>query len=280
MTKSRIRISAVAAFLAALPMSLSSHAETLPLWEIGAGVAVLSLPDYRGSAETGAYVLPIPYFVYRGELLKVDRGGLSGLLFDSDRIEVDLSLNGTIPVNSEDNPLRRGMADLEPAVELGPTVNVHLWRSPDRKTTLDFRMPVRAAITVEPEPRKIGWLFSPNLDLEMRDPAGFSGWKLGFQLGPYFNDREYNAYFYSVDPSAATPERPAYSAQGGYSGSQVFLSLSKRFPHYWVGGFIRHDNLAGVVFERSPLVESRDAFSAGLALSWVFGESSRRVAAE
>lgn len=280
MTKTRIRKSAVAAFLATLPVSPSSHAETLPLWEIGAGVAVLSLPDYRGSAETGAYVLPIPYFVYRGEFLKVDRGGLSGLLFDSDRIEVDLSLDGTIPVNSDDNPLRRGMADLEPAVELGPTVNVHLWRSPDRKITLDFQMPVRAAITVESEPRKIGWLFLPNLDLEMRDPAGFSGWKLGFQAGPYFNDREYNAYFYSVDPSAATPERPTYSAKGGYSGSQVFLSLSKRFPHYWVGGFIRYDNLAGVVFERSPLVESRDAFAVGLGLSWVFGESSRRVEAE
>jgi outer membrane protein len=42
------------------------HAELLPLWEVGAGVGVLNLPDYRGAESRSNYVLPVPYFIYRG----------------------------------------------------------------------------------------------------------------------------------------------------------------------------------------------------------------------
>jgi hypothetical protein len=55
------------------------------------------------------------------------------------------------------------------------------------------------------------------------------------------------------------------------------MALSKRFPGYWVGGFLRYDTLAGAVFDDSPLVRKRSAVSAGLAVTWVFGQSSRMV---
>jgi hypothetical protein len=55
------------------------------------------------------------------------------------------------------------------------------------------------------------------------------------------------------------------------------MSLTKRFPRYWVGGFLRYENISGAVFEDSPLVNRESALSVGLALSWVFGESSKRV---
>jgi outer membrane scaffolding protein for murein synthesis (MipA/OmpV family) len=280
MLKPGIPFPSAAIFLAAWLAMPASLAASLPLWEAGAGVAVLRLPDYRGSDVSNLHVLPIPYLVYRGEFLKADRDGLRGLLFDSERLEVNVSLNGTLPTLSGDNPARRGMAELKPTVELGPTLDVHVWRSTDQRTRLDFRAPVRTGITVESGPKQIGWLFSPNLSLDMRDPAGMRGWDLGLHAGPIFSDREYNAYFYSVSPAEATAERPAYAASGGYSGSQVTLTLTKRFPRYWVGGFARYDTLAGAVFEDSPLVERRHAFFAGIAMSWVFGESSRRVEAE
>jgi outer membrane scaffolding protein for murein synthesis (MipA/OmpV family) len=57
------------------------------------------------------------------------------------------------------------------------------------------------------------------------------------------------------------------------------MSLTKRFPRYWVGGFLRYENISGAVFEDSPLVKQESALSVGLALSWVFGESSKRVEA-
>ena len=50
-----------------------AHAEPLPLWELGAGAAVVSFPDYRGSDRQRSYLLPLPYVVYRGDVLQIDR---------------------------------------------------------------------------------------------------------------------------------------------------------------------------------------------------------------
>lgn len=279
MSRPPMRMLHGAVVLAGLLLVTGSHAALRPLWEVGAGLTGLSLPNYRGSDERQTLVLPIPYLIYRGEVLRADRDGVRGRLFDGERLQLNISLNGSIPVDSEDDPVRSGMPDLDPAVELGPTANLHLWRSADRKTMLDLRLPVRAAITVSSAPEQIGWLFSPGLSLDVRDPAGFAGWNLGVQAGPYFQDRRYNAYFYSVRPDEATAVRPAYAAHGGYSGSQLMLTLSKRFPRWWIGGFLRYDTLAGAAIDDSPLVRRRDAVSAGLALSRVIRESATLIEA-
>ncbi len=103
-------------------LSISTcYAEEHPLWELGVGVGAITLPDYRGSDESHTYVLPVPYFVYRGEHLKADRNGVRGMLYDSDKVDLNISISGTIPVHSKDNAARRGMADLKPAIEVGPT---------------------------------------------------------------------------------------------------------------------------------------------------------------
>ena len=277
MLKTITRLPTIALSLAGLLALPVCHADTRPLWEIGAGLSVLGMPDYRGSDVTSMHVLPIPYLVYRGEFLKADQGGLRGLLFSSERLEINLSLNGTLPAISDDNPARQGMDELKPTGELGPTADIHLWWSGDRKRRLDLRLPVRTSITVESEPKQIGWLFSPNLILEVRDPAGHPGWNLSLQAGPYFNDREYNAYFYSVRPAEATADRPAYAVSGGYSGTQVMFTLTKRFARHWVGGFVRYDNLSGAVYEDSPLIETKHAVAAGIAVSRVLRVSKRRV---
>jgi outer membrane protein len=275
--RKRFAVPVVLMGLAGLTFSETSMAEPLPLWEVGAGVGVLTLPDYRGSDETSTYVLPIPYFVYRGERLKADRGSLRAELFESDRIEANLSLNATVPVHSKNNHARRGMPDLKPTVEVGGNVSLTLWNSTDSRMKLDFRAPLRTAITVESSPNQIGWLFAPSLNLDIVDPAGFSGWKLGAVAGPLFHSRKYNDHFYSVRSSQALPDRPAYQASGGYSGAQFTMALSKRYRRHWVGGFLRYDNLAGAVFDDSPLVRERQGLSAGVAISWIFGESSQRV---
>lgn len=257
----------------------SCRAERLPLWEAGAGIGLLNLPDYRGADVRKTWVLPLPYLVYRGKFLKADRNGVRASLFESARLQINLSVNGTLPVSSRDDPLRSGMPDLRPAVEFGPNVDIHLWRSEQRKATLDLRAPLRAAVTVESSPKEIGWLFSPHLSLSLADPAGLSGWKFGMQAGPVFNSRRYNRYFYSVSTAEARPGRPAYAVAGGYAGAQLTATLSHRFRHYWLGAFVRYDNLAGAVFNDSPLVQRRAALSAGIGLAWVFGTSSTLVEA-
>ena len=266
------------AFAAAMATSAWAREETL--WEAGLGIAGLHFPDYRGSAQSRNYALPSPYFVYRGDFLKADRYGLRGIFFRSENVNLNLSVGASLPVDSSRDSVREGMPSLRPALELGPSLDVTLWRAADRKVKLDARFPARAAITVETHSRFIGGQFFPHLNLDVRDPAGFSGGNLGLLVGPVFTDRRYNRYFYSVPDAFATAERRAYQPSGGYAGTQFIVALSKRYPKFWVGGFVRSDTLRGAVFEDSPLVTSKRYFAAGVGFSWILGESSRRVTVE
>jgi len=247
----------------------------VPKWEAGAGVAVIDFPDYRGSDERNTYVLPIPYFVYRGKFLKIDREKVRGLLFKSERVELDVSLSGSVPVKSSDNEARQGMPDLDPTLELGPSLNLALHRSEGNKFVLELRLPVRPVIDIHADFQ--GYVFQPQLNLDVQDPAGYTGWKLGLLAGPVFANGRYHQYFYGVDPADATATRPAYTAHGGYAGSQFIGALSKRFPKYWVGGFVKWDSLHGAAFEDSPLVRDSHNFTVGFAVSRIFSRSECMV---
>ncbi|HET9463602.1 MAG TPA: MipA/OmpV family protein [Thiobacillus sp.] len=250
-----------------------------PLWELGAGISALSLPDYRGSDQTSLYPIPFPYLVYRGEFLKADRHGIRGTFFGGDRIELNLSLGASLPVNSDDNRARQGMPDLQPTVELGPSLDLNLWRTPDRRTRLDLRLPVRTAVTVKGGMDDVGWVFSPRLNLDIADVAGLPGWNLGLLAGPIYGSERNHDYFYSVAPQYATAGRPAFDAKGGYAGTQFMMTTSKRYPKYWLGAFARWDSLKDAVFADSPLVKSEHYFAAGVGIAWILGESSTRVEA-
>ena len=258
----------------------AAHAEEKPLWEAGLGIGALRFPDYRGSDESKIYPVPVPYFVYRGEFLKADRDGVRGLLFDRRYAELSISVNGTIPVDSEDNAARRGMSDLKPTFEIGPSLDVHVWRSSDERLKLDLVMPLRLPVTIESSPKSIGWVFSPRLNLDVRNVAGLDGWDFGIGAGPIYADRRFHDYFYSVDARFATPERPQFEADGGYSGTHVLASLSKRFPGYWVGAYVRYDSLSGAACEDSPLVKSRHYLAGGIGIAWMIGQSKRMVQTE
>ncbi len=260
------------ALLACLP---AGAAREEPLWEAGLGIAAFEFPDYRGSKESRAYVLPAPYFVYRGDILRADRNGLRGSFIKNDDVDLNLSLGASLPVR--DNPAREGMPDLKPSVEAGPSLDVTVWRSATREVKLDLRLPVRAAVSVESHPRFIGGQVYPHANVDIHSPAGFTGWNLGVQAGPVFTDRRYNEYFYSVPPESATASRPAYQPGSGYAGLQFLMAISKRFPKYWIGGFARYDTLRGAAFEDSPLVTSKHYAAAGIAVSWILGESRVRV---
>ena len=261
----------------ALAWPAARASEDMPLWELGAGVAALSFPAYRGSDQTTQFLLPVPYFTYHGKILKADRHGIRGQLFGTDRLEMTVSAALSPPAASEDIVARAGMPDLEATFEIGPQLDVTLWRSENRARFLKLQLPLRAAYTLEGSPRDIGWVFHPKLNLDVTDIPGLAGWNLGLLAGPLFGDQRQHAYFYGVAPQYATATRPAYEAAAGYAGMQALASVSKRFPKAWIGAFVRYDNLAGASFEDSPLVRSQDYLAGGVAVSWIFGESSTRV---
>jgi MipA family protein len=254
------------------------HADEKPLWELGLGAGLLVFNDYRGANTTHAYPLPLPYFVYRGDFLKSDREGVRGKLLNQDRIELNLSVNATTPVRNDS--ARSGMPDLRSTIELGPQLNVHLWRSSDELVKLDLRVPVRAAFTVEASPHFVGTFLAPNVSLDIAEFRGEDGWKLGLLAGPLFADRRYDSYFYTVAAQYATASRPAYDAPAGYAGAQLLAALTRRYPKYWVGAYVRHDTLAGASFEGSPLVKRTSYWSTGVGVAWMIGQSSRMVESE
>jgi outer membrane scaffolding protein for murein synthesis (MipA/OmpV family) len=98
--------------------------------------------------------------------------------------------------------------------------------------------------------------------------------------GPVFGSREQHDYFYGVAPQYATASRAEYDAKAGYAGMQVLSALWKRFPSFWMGGFLRFDDVRGAVFENSPLVTQKSGFSGGVAMTWVLGQSSKMVAVD
>lgn len=248
-----------------------------PLWEAGIGVGTVSFPAYRGSDQRQTFVLPTPYFVYRGEFLKADREGVRAELFDSDR--VDLTVSGALspPATSEDIRVRAGMPDLRANFELGPQLNVTLWQTENHNRQLKLLLPVRVAYTLERNPQSLGWVVHPKLNLDLADLAALPGWNVGLQAGPLFGDRKQHQYFYGVDAAYATAERPAYTASGGFAGMQYLIGVSKRYPRHWVGAFVRYDSLKGASFVDSPLVRERNYYAAGFAVSWILGESNTRV---
>jgi outer membrane scaffolding protein for murein synthesis (MipA/OmpV family) len=264
---------------ASLLIASSANAEQVPQWEIGAGAAYINFPDYRGSNQRQAYVLPIPYGIYHGDILKVDRQRVRGLLFHTEAVELDVSVNGSVPVRND--RARQGMPDLDPTFEIGPALNIALHKSESNHAQLELRLPVRLVVATDfSNLRDIGFMFQPQLNLDVQNVLDQTGWNLGMAAGPIFTDRRYNQFFYGVDAGYARPDRPAYSASGGYAGSQFVAALSKRFPGYWVSGFVKWDMLQGAAFEGSPLVKSRQSATFGFAVSWVFAESSVRVEAD
>lgn len=265
--------------VANLLIAAPAFAEQVPQWEAGAGMEVIDIPQYRGSNERRNYLLPVPYFIYRGNVLKIDRQRVRGLFYHNDYAELDFSVNGSVPVN--DSVVRRGMPDLDPTLEIGPSLNFYLYESKSNEAHLEFRMPVRLAIASDfSYLHDVGWILQPQLNLDVENAFNQRGWNMGVGAGPIFTDRRYNQFYYGVDARYALPNRPAYNVGGGYAGSQFVITLSKRFPGIWVGGFIRWDTLVGAAFEESPLVKSKKYAAAGFAISWIFMESSITVDAD
>jgi outer membrane scaffolding protein for murein synthesis (MipA/OmpV family) len=242
-----------------------------PLWEAGLGIGVLRLPQYRGSDQSRDWVVPVPYLAYRGDIIKADREGARAVLLDTERVDFDVSVAATAPTRSDENDARQGMPDLAATFEVGPNLNFTLARGSWGK--LQLRAPVRAALTLEADPKMIGWLASPNLNLDTK----VNGWNAALLAGPVFGSRSFNGYYFDVAPQFATPSRPSYSAPGGFGGWRLTASTSRRLGVLWMGAFVTADTVRGAVYDNSPLVRQHGTLAFGVALSWVFAESSERV---
>jgi outer membrane scaffolding protein for murein synthesis (MipA/OmpV family) len=269
----------IAVAVVAISTCLPATAQPLPRWEVGAGVASLTNPDYRGAEHYNFRAFPVPYLVYRGERLRVTRDGFSARLFGSDRLLLNLSLAVSLPGSGDaaDSP-RAGMPKLLSTFELGPSLDYWLYEPRSNQWNWRLRLPVRSvAATNFQKFEQAGWLAHPYLQLSRGTRIGSWSAKFSASLGAVWATRQYHSYFYEVDPQYATPDRPAYEAGGGYSGARGSLYLGLSRGPWRIGLGVVDDWLAGASFMDSPLVQTRNAAVIAFGIAYRFWASDKMV---
>lgn len=259
-----------------LPVTNAS-AQTLPKWEVSAGLTGLYLPDYPGADQGRSYLLPLPILIYRGERLRSDRDGVRAQLLQNDRLDLNLSLGGSLPVRAERNAARQGMPELPPVVEIGPALNVRLARWDDERVELQLRLPVRWAIAFDGGPDNFGGVASPHLRLQQHRAPWLFGANVGLGTGPWYGTRGFNHFYYGVDPQYATPARPAYQARSGYAGWSTWASATTPRGRWRGFVFASANALGNTVVADSPLLKRTVTYSVGLGVGYVFAQSAEQV---
>ncbi len=266
--------------LAAAPESgdAAPASNGLPLWEIGLFGGAGRLPHYRGSDEYKTYALPLPLFIYRGKIFRANREGVKSVFWETDRLETGLSLSGNPPVDGG-NDARDGMSDLGAILEIGPMLKWSL-RDPQSPDPLYAIAAARAAISVDPHDFDTAHEgYRGELKLVYRNVTWLKKWGvfLGLNASVDFADAEFHRYFYEVEPRYALADRPAYSPGGGYSGFSLSANAIKKLNRrLTLGVYYRWDNLAGTVYEDSPLVKTENNHIVGVALIWNIHKSERK----
>ena len=261
--------------------SLPAPAEPLPLWEAGASLSLLEHPDYRGSRHYNFAPLPLPYFVYRGDKLRITREGVKAELLKRDRLRLDISVAASLPSNKSDQPPRQGMPRLLPTFEVGPSLDYWLTDQRRDQWKARVRLPIRAvAATDIRHSKRVGWLTHPHVQADRSSSAGPWDLQWSASAGALWATRSYHEYFYQVDPQFATAERPAYQARAGYSGATVSLFFSAGRGRWRIGAGVADDWLEGAAFRDSPLVQTRNAVVAGVFVTYRIWGSDEHVPEE
>ena len=245
------------------------------VWEVGIGATAISFNDYVGSDERTVVIAPVPFINYHGKVLTIDRESIRSEFFGTDKLRLDLSLSGSIPVDSDDNQARKGMPDLDTVLELGPSLEYEFYRDPINNGSLSVELPLRNAVASDfSNIEDIGWISNPNIKYHRKEYTLDGTWTLQATLGPLLGDKRYHEHFYGVAEKFATTERPSFKADSGFGGWRLSLGFSRRINDIWYGGFIRYIDISDATFADSPLVKQHHSIFGGLAVAWIFSKSA------
>ncbi len=245
-----------------------------PTWEFGLGLGALHIPHYRGSNDSRTYIMPYPYFIYRGERLNMDERGITGWLFKSENIKLNISLAAGVPVPSSADSVRAGMPELDPTIEIGPVLQIKLWQHATEYQSFWLTFPIRSAYSIDSlNIKHQGWVFSPSAIFNITR-FGSNHWHSNLIVGPLYADANYHDYFYGVADQYSTPNRQPYQAKAGYAGMRTSISLINRNKKRMISLYWRMDSLKKAVFLPSNLVKRDDYQIIGLSYTWFLGKSS------
>ena len=253
-----------------------------PVWEAGIFAAAFSSPEYPAAGQNQSNVIPAPYFIYRGETLRIGDGSIArAVAIDKNWYELDLSLAGSFNANSEDNKARAGMPDLDFIFELGPQLKLRLSKfkfAQHGNGELFLNLQARAAFSTDFSGiNKRGYVFQPEFRYSQR------GWlsektALSVSLSPTWATEKLHDYFYQVNSEFVTNQRQAYDAKGGYLGTDLSVGLSfNAIKDIRIFTFARTSLHSGAANEDSPLFIQQSTYSIGVGMVWRLWESEEKV---
>ena len=288
---SRLKLMAIAAMPVLICLSLGAMAQEvpgqglpevrgaepvaprLPLWEAGVFGAGLSQPAYPGAEDRASMLLGLPFVIYRGEYLRIDRGTVGVRAIKTPQMEVDIGFAASLGSRAADSEARHGMDDLGTLLEFGPRLKINLGDVSQGKSDSRIQLALRSVFDADDHLSYRGIAFEPQW---VKDVSLLNGWLVSTNLGAVFGDQKLVDTFYRVTPDEATQNRPAYVARSGLIALRASLFASRlltsdlRFFSY-----LRLDSLQGAANQGSPLVRRDSGWSVGLGFAWTMAHSER-----
>ena len=249
-----------------------------PAWEIGVLGGGGWLPDYPASDQNHANGIALPYGIYRGETFRVGEGaGPRGLFVDMPWFELNVGLDASFPVDSDDNDARRGMEDLDYLLEAGPKLIGKLLPY-DPVNELDLSLAARVVLSTDFKSFDYqGLTVIPAITYRRKDLFDADLEAIG-SIGATFGFDGFNEYFYEVGPDDVRPDRPRYRADPGYVGSEFTIGLSWGVTErIQIFGGTQIGIWKGSANENSPLYRDDVTYAVGGGLRWTFFASDRKV---
>jgi MipA family protein len=277
MTNECLRIRAALSLLTLTAGLATAHAQggpVQPRWELGAFALGVSQQAYPGADRQISRLAVLPFFLYRGDVLRVDQGTAGVRALHTDRWDLDIGFAGNFGSRASEVPARQGMPEIGTMVEFGPRVK---WRitAPGETWlggTVRMDLPLRAVFDVSNDFARKGLSFEPELMYARRTKGGMV---YNTTLSAVVGDRRLNDTFYGVAPAFATADRPAFVAQSGLISLRLNASFAKPINRDWrLFGFARVETVKGAANAASPLIKQTNGATAGIGLAYTWMRSS------
>ena len=272
MSTLRVTFAACCAALSTLAVAQGPAGSAPPLWELGGVALGVSQSAYPGADQQVNRALALPYFVYRGDVLRADRDTAGIRAMKTETFELDVGFAGAFGAGSETIDARQGMRKLGTMVELGPRLKWDLGAGP-AGGRLSAEFPARAVLDLSDKAAHRGWSLEPKLTYSNRTA---SGWRYSASVSAIVADTRLAQTFYEVRSSEATAARPAYRAEGGLVSWRFGTAFSRSLATDWnLFGFARLETVAGAANESSPLVRRSSGASVGVGVAYTWMRSDR-----
>ena len=243
-----------------------------PLWELGGVVLGVSQNAYPGSDQQVNRALALPYFIYRGDVLRADRETVGIRALKTETFDLDVGFAGAFGSGSQTIDARHGMRKLGTLVEMGPRLNWDLGAGP-AGGRLSAEFPARAVLDLSDKAAHRGWSLEPKLTYSNRTAGG---WRYSTSVSAIVADTRLAQTFYEVRSSEATAARPVYTAESGLVSWRFGTAFSRSLARDWnLFGFARLETVAGAANESSPLVRRSSGASVGVGVAYTWMRSER-----